>query len=142
MVNVSGGTTYGSTANYNCISGYYLSHVQTRTCTSSGSWSLSAPTCVPNGTKISKFKKIHITILVRVLIYNVMFFNGSRLTNSSTKSAKTQIFAQAKTMQFVCTNCCIHFIQFHKFEQIQRRFWRASSTHILIQTCLVSTTFR
>ena len=38
-------TTFMSTANYSCNSGYTLSGNETRTCEASGTWSDTAPTC-------------------------------------------------------------------------------------------------
>ena len=38
-------TTFLSTANYSCNSGYILSGNKTRTCEASGTWSDTAPTC-------------------------------------------------------------------------------------------------
>lgn len=40
-------TTNGGTATYSCVGGYVLSGNGVRTCTSSGTWSGSAPTCDP-----------------------------------------------------------------------------------------------
>ena len=39
------GTTYGSTATYNCATGYVLSESSTRTCQANGLWSGSVPSC-------------------------------------------------------------------------------------------------
>ena len=38
-------TTFMSTANYSCNSGYTLSWNETRTCEANGTWSDTAPTC-------------------------------------------------------------------------------------------------
>ncbi len=40
-------TTFGDTATYSCASGYTRNGSATRTCQASGSWSSSAPVCVP-----------------------------------------------------------------------------------------------
>ena len=39
------GTTFGSTATYSCIKGYFLVGVTTRNCQATGDWSGQAPIC-------------------------------------------------------------------------------------------------
>jgi len=46
----SSSTTFGTTATYACNSGFTLSGNASRSCQASGSWSGSAPTCMPNTT--------------------------------------------------------------------------------------------
>ena len=45
---VNGGTTFNSTAMYNCRSGYHLVGMANRVCQSSGQWSGSTPRCDRN----------------------------------------------------------------------------------------------
>ena len=47
-------TTFGSTANYVCNTGYTLSGGSTRTCQSDGTWSGSPPTCAGEHLNNSK----------------------------------------------------------------------------------------
>ncbi|WAR01745.1 SVEP1-like protein [Mya arenaria] len=42
---ISGNTTYGAVATYNCDAGFTLSHSLTRTCSDNSSWSNTAPSC-------------------------------------------------------------------------------------------------
>ena len=45
QVSYTAGTTFGQTATYSCNVGYTLVGSRTRTCQSTGEWSVSAPTC-------------------------------------------------------------------------------------------------
>ena len=45
QVNISSGTTFGSTATYTCNTGYTLSGPQSRTCGADGNWIFSEPFC-------------------------------------------------------------------------------------------------
>ena len=42
-------TTYHEVATFTCDIGYYLSHVQTRTCEAAGEWMGSTPDCIVKG---------------------------------------------------------------------------------------------
>ena len=48
-VSIAAGTTFGSTAEYNCNIGFLLIGNLERTCQSDGQWSGMEPTCVPSG---------------------------------------------------------------------------------------------
>ncbi len=45
QVEISSGTTFGSTASYSCDTGYNLTGSTERTCGADGMWSLFEPVC-------------------------------------------------------------------------------------------------
>ena len=51
-VDISGGTTYGQTASYECNAGFDLNGVLERTCQADGTWSTAAPTCDRKGIRL------------------------------------------------------------------------------------------
>ena len=57
QVSYSYGTAYNSVATYSCNTGYDLIGTNTRTCSASGDWSCSVPTC---------YECAHHTVLERV----------------------------------------------------------------------------
>ena len=66
-VDLSDGTTEGSTATYTCFTGYQLKGVSTRVCTSSG-WSDREPTCE------RKRKLLHLITHSKIHVYSTILF--------------------------------------------------------------------